>query len=262
METKDMTQQIKAWTKDSFNYTYEALVGKWGKWVALLIATIIVPCIYGYSLRVLEGETPAPDRWDWDSVFIRGIVIVVIYMIYAIPVMIFASFMSNPVGIILFIAVSYACLLFGLTGIVRYARYDSFAEAFNLVQIKETIDRIGWFTYIAAIFILFLIILAYIFVFFGVALAAMGSPYQPQASNFMLVLLVFLIMFILLPAVQIFMARYISVIYDSAQLIAKPKAGVAPAPLPTGARDEKFCKNCGAKVEPSSQTCPTCGEKY
>ena len=59
---------------DSFAYAKEAVVGKWNKWVMLIIATILLVLpLMGYALKVLRGEKPAPEVEDWGTLFIDGI---------------------------------------------------------------------------------------------------------------------------------------------------------------------------------------------
>ena len=44
---------------DSFEYAKEAVVGKWNKWVMLIIATILLGLpLMGYVMKVLRGEKP------------------------------------------------------------------------------------------------------------------------------------------------------------------------------------------------------------
>jgi hypothetical protein len=42
--------EIGEMLSESFEYTKEGLVGKWMKWILLIICTIIFPLIYGYTL--------------------------------------------------------------------------------------------------------------------------------------------------------------------------------------------------------------------
>jgi hypothetical protein len=73
---------------DSFDYTKEALWGRWTRWLLLLISTIIFPLIYGYSVRVMSGTKPAPEPEGWIRLFIDGIKLIVISLVYTIPVLI------------------------------------------------------------------------------------------------------------------------------------------------------------------------------
>ena len=71
---------------DSFAYAKDAVIGKWMQWLLLVIATIIL-CIplLGYSLKVLRGESPAPEVTGWGTLIIDGIKYLIVSIIWAIP---------------------------------------------------------------------------------------------------------------------------------------------------------------------------------
>src|SRR5512137_2989048 len=74
---------------DSFEYAKEAVVGKWNKWIMLVIATILLGLpLMGYVLKVLRGEKPAPEVEDWGTLFIDGIKLLIVYIIWMIPIII------------------------------------------------------------------------------------------------------------------------------------------------------------------------------
>jgi len=71
---------------ESFNYAKESVWGKWTKWLLLLVSLIIFPLIIGYMVRIYRGEKPAPELKEWGSMFIDGLKLLVIEIIYAAPV--------------------------------------------------------------------------------------------------------------------------------------------------------------------------------
>ena len=74
---------------ESFEYAKEAVVGKWNKWVMLIIATILLGLpLMGYAMKVLRGEKPAPEVEDWGTLFIDGIKYLIVSLIYALPIII------------------------------------------------------------------------------------------------------------------------------------------------------------------------------
>ena len=74
---------------DSFAYAKEAVMGKWVKWILLIIAMVLLMLpLMGYALRILRGESPAPEVEDWGTLFIDGIKYAIIMFIWMIPVMI------------------------------------------------------------------------------------------------------------------------------------------------------------------------------
>jgi len=110
---------------DSFTYGKEGLVGHYGKWIMLIILSLLpviplmigvvfgvvsaftapgmlIPIIVimiilaiilalpllGYSVRLYRGENPAPDVNNWGALFSDGSKLFIILFIYAIPVII------------------------------------------------------------------------------------------------------------------------------------------------------------------------------
>lgn len=172
---------------DSFGYANEGLIGKWVRWIILIISSIIFPLIMGYSLRVMKGTTPAPEPGDYLGMFIDGIKMIIIEIVYMIiPLIIaIATFsmsggfgsiamlgmnVENPLAyigmliatfglsLILFMIVAFIFSLFGIIGMVRFARTGSMGEAFAFGEITNTIGKIGWVQYIIALIVLFIVI--------------------------------------------------------------------------------------------------------
>ncbi|MEN6342057.1 MAG: DUF4013 domain-containing protein [Methanospirillum sp.] len=204
---------------DALDYTQEALVGKWMRWLILLIGTIIFPIILGYTLRVYRGEPRPPDPRDWVGVFVDGIKLFVVELIWAIPVIIVlliffggaialmtsgsnaataAGIGTMLIGIPILIIVAIVVALFATMGAVRFARTDSFGEAFNFSAILAHIGRIGWGHYILALIVLMVII--------GVISFVLG----------IIPIIGWIISIVIGPAISIYAARYMTQLYDSA----------------------------------------------
>lgn len=208
---------------ESFEYTKEAVVGKWNKWVMLLIATILLGLpLMGYSLKVLRGEKPAPEVEDWGTLFIDGIKYLIISLIYAIPAFIVLFFVvgvsalgamsSDPatamaaiggmmIGLLVFFVVMLIIGIFELIGIVRFARTGSMGEAFNFSAILATIGKIGWVPYIIA-----LVVLGVVGVIFGIIVTIL----------MMIPILGFILYLCLIAPWTLFVTRYVCQLYDSA----------------------------------------------
>ena len=205
---------------ESFEYAQEGLVGKWMKWLLLLVATILLSLpLLGYALKVLRGEKPSPEVNDWGTLFIDGIKYAVIVIIYAIPLIIIAAVAAAPlvlavitgnqaaflaaigsflVGLLVLVIVAIIIALFVCFGVIRFARTGSMGEAFNFSAILATIGRIGWVSYILALIILFIII--------GIGEAILSAiPFIGQ-----------LLLFLITPFIVLFEARYMCQLYDSA----------------------------------------------
>jgi len=206
---------------DSFAFAKEGLIGKWMKWVLLLIATILLALpLMGYQLRIFRGETPSPDVENWGTLFIDGIKYLIICIIYAIPIIIILFLTWSPLviaemagnlkemsnsqlvglesGMLLCIVVAIIIALFEFIGIVRFARTGSMGEAFNFRAILATIGKIGWFSYIIGLIIMMVII--GIIEFICILIPVIGT----------------LILFILIPVIVLFQARYLCLLYESA----------------------------------------------
>ncbi|MFA4876851.1 MAG: DUF4013 domain-containing protein [Methanoregula sp.] len=208
---------------EAFGYAKEGLIGKWVKWILLLIATIILMLpLMGYTLRIYRGEKPAPEVNQWGTLFIDGIKYLIISLIYAIPVIIIFILSFGPLfmdiasghiekitpgaaltaggGLILLIIVGFIIALFEYIGIIRFARTGSMGEAFNFGAISAHIGKIGWGSYIVALIIMMIIL----------GIIEMILSLIPLIGT--------LLVFLLLPLIVMFQARYLCMVYDSAGL--------------------------------------------
>lgn len=204
---------------DSFEYAKEGLIGKWVKWVLLIICYIIFPLMGGYVVRILKGAKPSPEIEDWVAIFIDGIKLCIVMFIFFIPMIILGVFAMGAIiagiasgdssaamagmagagliALVMFI-VGIIISIFLATGVVRFARTDSIGEAFNFSAILEHIGKMGWVTYIIALVILFII--------FGVVSAICNII--PAVGQFLFI--------IIMPFLMLFGARYLTLLYDNA----------------------------------------------
>jgi hypothetical protein len=214
---------------DSFIYAKDGLVGRWDKWILLIISCIIFPLFMGYTMRIYRGANPAPELDNWGGMFIDGIKLLIVGVIYALPVIILdvalmgsaglamlssvktssgASYMDPGAIMGLLVAILFGAMIIVIVAIiiglitatasVRFARTDSFSEAFNFGAIFSHIGRIGWMTYIIALIMLGIIV--------GIAeVICMVIPY-----------IGIVLLLILLPFLGLFSARYLALLYESA----------------------------------------------
>jgi hypothetical protein len=213
---------------DSFVYAKDAVWGKWARWILLIIASIIFPLIMGYELEVYRGKKPAPEPANWGKLFIDGIKLLIIQIIYAIPTLIvlfltigagvlavrspagaMAMWGTFAVGIVIALVVAFITGLIEMMGVIRFARTGRMGEAFNFSAILDRIGKIGWGSYIIA-----LIVVAIVACIIGFVLSAI-----PVIGGLLLI--------IVIPALVIFVARFITLVYDSVPAEAPP---VPPAP--------------------------------
>jgi hypothetical protein len=208
---------------ESFEYSKEAVVGKWNKWVMLIIATILLGLpLMGYVMKVLRGEKPAPEVDDWGTLFIDGIKYLIVAIIYAIPIIIVevilmvvgigamatgdsTAIMAGAgimlIGLLVVLILAIIIAIFAVIGVVRFARTGSIGEAFNFSAILATIGKIGWVPYIIAI-----VVLIVCGVVFGIVVAIL----------MMIPILGILLYLCLISPWALFVARYVCQLYDSA----------------------------------------------
>jgi hypothetical protein len=208
---------------ESFEYAKEAVVGKWNKWIMLIIATILLGLpLAGYAMKILRGEKPAPEVDDWGTLFIDGIKYLIVTFIYAIPLIIvwvivvgasvasimsgnstamMAAFAAMGIGLVVMLVLGIIIAVFEIIGIVRFARTGSIGEAFNFNAILATIGKLGWVPYIIAI----------------VVLVVVGFIFGIIVSILMMIPILGLIIYLCLIAPwALFIARYVCLLYDSA----------------------------------------------
>ncbi len=112
-------------------------------------------------------------------------------------------------AVLIFVVLAVVSILVSLISMmasVRFARTDSIGEAFNFSAILAHIGRIGWGSYIIALIVLYVALFAVVIVLTILGVLTLG--------------LGFLLFLALAPAFSIFVARYVTLIYDSAPVPA------------------------------------------
>jgi hypothetical protein len=215
--------------------------------VICLFSFLFLPAflITGFNYRVINtavhgiinGRDPLPGFDDPINMFIDGVKVVIVQVIYLlVPMIIFlvfaliaghisgiASGVLIFIGCLITLVVGVAACLMSQMGICHMAYNDgAFSKAFALSEIKEVIDEIGWFecilTYIGLIIIVFVIsvvvttLIGIIFALFGVSGAFLGV--DPSG---ILLLGTFInstiAMFIVGPYLSIFASRSMGLLY-------------------------------------------------
>jgi hypothetical protein len=228
-----------AMIQDAFSYTKEGVYHRTDRWMRLILATILLGIpLYGYTIRIYRGAVPAPDVDDWKTLFIEGLTLLVICLIYAIPIFILAFapalLMPAPVagpvgsvhtmpdgGLVKTLAIMLVSMVLTLIfeiiiaillpiASIRFARTCSFSEAFDFRTILAHIGKIGWLNYILALILFFVIIGIPVFILemiFLVGGLVLGNMYIGLGLFIVLVL-------IFAPVVTTFQARYTTQVYD------------------------------------------------
>lgn len=75
---------------DSFSYAKDGVLKDGKRWLLLIVSLIIFPLILGYLVRVYRGETPAPELQGWWSMFVDGLKLLAVCIVYALPVILLA----------------------------------------------------------------------------------------------------------------------------------------------------------------------------
>lgn len=207
----------------------------WTQIILLCLAGLLLSfVISGYIVRVYRGTTPPPAFDNRVSLFIDGIKLAIVGLVWLIPAMIIfglafvmiisgavlgaaevsslmsAGFILTLIGfIVLVITAVYAAF-----GCVRFARTGSMREGLRLSALTGTIQAIGWGTYILA-----LIIMGILAVLASLVISLLALI--PFAG--------WVIELVLMPLIQVFSARYISRVYDHGVPQGPVPAPVAPA---------------------------------
>ncbi|WP_407392791.1 DUF4013 domain-containing protein [Methanobrevibacter sp.] len=215
--------------------------------VMCLFSFLLLPVflITGYNYRVINtavhgiinGRDPLPDFEDLIDMFVDGVKVVIVQVMYLIvPVIVFVIFaivaghfnggLSTALmiigGLITFILIIVACLMSQM-GLCHMAYNDgAFSKAFALSEIKEVIEEIGWseclMTYLGLVIITVVIasvvsiIIGAIFTVFGISGFALGVN---ASGVFLLGAFINSIvsMFIVGPYLSIFNARSMGLLY-------------------------------------------------
>jgi hypothetical protein len=82
---------------DSFLYAKEGVWGRWKRWLLMIGSMIIFPLILGYMVRIYRGEYPAPDPEQWLDLFIDGLKLLLVQIIYFLPVILLVILAFIPI---------------------------------------------------------------------------------------------------------------------------------------------------------------------
>lgn len=206
---------------DSYEYAKEGLMGKWVKWLLLIIISII-PIVnfimFGYLMEIFRGARTAPELDDYGRLFVDGFKFFIVSLVYAIPLIVLyvilfgaslamissgsdtaaaAGFGTMMIGMLLVFVLGLVIALFEVIGAIRLARTDSIGEAFDFSSILAHIGRIGWGPYVIALVVVIVAI--------GVVEVVLS----------IIPILGWLLLLLLMPALYIFGARYLTLLYDS-----------------------------------------------
>ena len=87
---------------DSFAYAKDGVWEKWTRWVLLILSMLIFPLILGYIVRIYRGENPAPEPGEWGTLFVDGLKLLLVQIIYLAPVILLVILAFIPLVSTLF----------------------------------------------------------------------------------------------------------------------------------------------------------------
>jgi hypothetical protein len=232
---------------DALAYTKQGVFENPGRWLKLIIAILCLGIpMNGYVMRIYRGEPPAPEVDHWGTLFVDGLKLMIVGLIYTIPVFIIWAVVygsiilmvfsgnngqtSSPMmsgwspNIVLLLFMYMVEIVIGLivpVASIRFARTNSFSEAFNVGALVEYIGKIGWINYIIALILVTLVIgipvciLILGFILVGGITIFMFKLKYIAILGFIIALI--LIILTLAPLFAVFQARYMTLVYDSAR---------------------------------------------
>lgn len=230
---------------DTFVYTKKGVFENTNRWLRLILAILCLGIpLNGYVMRIYRGENPVPDIDNWGNLFVDGLKLMIIGLVYAIPVFIiwaiayggiFLAVFSDSANtmdsammsgwtpnlglVVLMYLVEIVIGLILPVASIRFARTNRFSEAFNVGAILEYIGKIGWINYIIALVLIALIIgIPICILVLGFILLGGVILFIFKVSNIAILILIFafiLLILVLAPLFTVFQARYMTRVYDS-----------------------------------------------
>jgi hypothetical protein len=133
------------------------------------------------------------------------------------PLGILSAVTTLAIAIVISLIVLFVFSLLAVMANVRFARTDSFGEAFNFNAIAGHIGKIGWLSYIISLIVLFvvlfiaIIIALILMVILGIILALI-----PFIGPFLMILEILIVALLIGPFFGVLSTRYVTLIYESA----------------------------------------------
>ena len=197
----------------------------WGQVAAIVFAGIILSFfLSGYLVRVYRGAKPAPDFDNWGGLFVDGLKLAIVSVLWFLPVFIVvlcivgiaivagtsggAGSMALTIGLVLLallimLVVSLIVILFSPMGIIRFARTGSITEGLRYSKISELIGKIGWGQYVIALVVLLVVTLIFVVI---------------EAILQLIPWIGWVLVLIITPLLSVFVARFYTLIYEQGEL--------------------------------------------
>jgi hypothetical protein len=232
---------------DALTYTKEGISGGADRWTKLIVAILCLGIpMNGYVMRIYRGTLPAPEVDKWITLFVDGLKLMIVGIIYSIPILIvwMLAYGSMLMGVIsgsmktsamdnwtpnlgLMLLMYVVEIIVGIilpVASIRFARTNSFSEAFNFSAILDTIKQIGWINYLVAIVLIAVVVgIPICIIIFGLILVGGVIAYLLGFGTlviFAIVAIAVLVLLVIMPLISVFQARYMTRVYDSAAIEA------------------------------------------
>jgi hypothetical protein len=230
--------------RDALTYVRQGVFENRGRWMRLILALILLAIpMNGYVMRIYRAETPAPEVDRWGRLFIDGLKLMIVGLIWALPILVIwiitygslmAAVFSGKTGsafisgwtpnmglVLLMYVVEIAVGILLPVASIRFARSNRFGEAFNFRAIIGHIGRIGWLSYILGLLIVAVLVavpimaIICIFVIIGIILAIISGFNLAVVLG--IIAIAVIVILLISPLFTVFQARCWTRLYDSAE---------------------------------------------
>lgn len=185
---------------------------------------IIFPLWGGFQWKIYQGDSRLPALEGWGEMFVNGIKLIVVGIVYFIIPFIISLVLGGggeaamSAGAIISMIVYFLFSLIAIMALIRFARTDSFGEAFNVSAILAHIGRIGWLNYILALIIVWIVLVVAVMIFIIVmGIVSFILALIPLVGWLLAFILLAAVAVLIGPFIGVFEARYLTLIYDSAE---------------------------------------------
>jgi len=245
-----MTLSIGENLSTSFEFAKDGLVGQWVRWIILILVTCIPIVNFitsfiasGYLVKIYRGGSVAPELEDYVGMFVDGIKLAIIGIVYfIIPlIVIFAGLMmagfgglvgfagadagemgvagagiaiATP-GVLLMLIGAVLAIVFSLVATVagiRFAKTGALGEGFNFGAVFATMKEIGWLHYFLSCLVFGL---AIFFIFFVIIIISSMLGLIPVIGQ-LLPFVMQLLLFILVPVFLLWQGKFFENLYSRA----------------------------------------------
>lgn len=203
---------------------------KWGK-IIILGIILIIPIVnfigIGYLFRVLKatfaGIDDVPEFDEAGELFIDGLKILVVGIVYAIPVIIIGAIISFIMGIsagstvssfdmfailagsLVYVIIAIIIGLIESIAIANMALYEGeLGAAFKFSEVMDRISAIGWGKYIMWYIVMILLVIIAYLVAAGISILTFGIG-------------IILVILVIAPYISVFGARSLALLFASSE---------------------------------------------